>query len=275
MAGDLSITALYTSHTWLWAGLSHAELFANHQAKKVFRATNSVMALVGLLRRDLPSLPHSLVQRHLMIDYLLHEFAFCQVIEIAAGLSRRGAAFSADPAWSYTEVDLPQVIARKRELLARTTAGQELLDRPNWRTLTGNAQTFDFDAVVDRERPLGLIAEGLFMYFDAQTRFELWRALANVLRTVPRGVLIFDLVPPAEEPPPGVVGNWLSRIMRTFTGGSTFVRDNTTRDQIVSDLREAGFATIEMYEPHTVSPEWNLPFVGERRTQQVVFSCQI
>ena len=83
-------------------------------------ATNLALGVARLFRRDLPSLRHGLVQRHVMIDRLVAEARCPQVLELAAGLSRRGAAMSDDPQLRYVEVDLPAVIAHKRKLLART-----------------------------------------------------------------------------------------------------------------------------------------------------------
>src|SRR5215472_2264861 len=96
--GDLSVTALYTSQAWSWGGLSHAHLFANADAKRVFDATNAALAVSRIFRRDFAPLAQMLLHRHAMIDHLLRESGARQVLELAAGLSRRGAAFTEDPA---------------------------------------------------------------------------------------------------------------------------------------------------------------------------------
>ena len=125
---DLSITALYTSQVWAWGQLPCAELLASRDGKRVFDVTN---AALGLMRRGTP-LRFALLHRHTMIDHLVGEWRPRRIVELAAGLSRRGAAVSADPAVHYVEVDLPDVVAHKRRLLERSEAGRTVLARPNY-----------------------------------------------------------------------------------------------------------------------------------------------
>ena len=123
---DLSVTALYTSQVWAWGHLSHAELLATVDGKRVFDATNAALAVARLVRRDMPDLRYALLHRHAMIDHLLDDAPDRRVVELAAGLSRRGAAYCRER--DYTEIDLPPVIAKKRELLARTPDGRDVLE---------------------------------------------------------------------------------------------------------------------------------------------------
>jgi hypothetical protein len=103
--GDISVTALYTSYTWRWGGLDCAELLATPEARVVFRVTNFVLGLVRLVRWELPSLRHSLLQRHAMIDHLVQAHGARQVLELASGFSRRGASFTCDAQLLYTELN--------------------------------------------------------------------------------------------------------------------------------------------------------------------------
>jgi O-methyltransferase involved in polyketide biosynthesis len=290
--GDLSITALYTSETWTWGGLSCANLLATPEARAVFRVTNAVLFLAGLLRRGLPSLRHSLLHRHAMIDRLVREEEPRAVLELASGLSRRGAAFSADPALDYVEVDLPHVVAKKRELLSRTEEGRRVLDRPNFELVAADVSEAELVQVLTTPRqsrgravdhaktdgPLAVIAEGLLMYLvpDAQRRlFAKVRGLFGPPESpvASGGLFVFDLVPACEQPPPGRVGRALEAMMKRFTGGRTFERDLRTRDDIAVDLRSAGFSRVEMIEPRQVAREWSLPF-ADARTQQLLFVCR-
>ena len=146
--GDLTVTALYTSATWTWAKLPCAELLACDEARRVFDATNLVMAIVGFFKRAQPSLRHSLVQRHLLIDALVAEARPAQVLELAAGLSRRGVTLSADPRVSVTEVDRAGVIEKKRALLSRTEPGRAALARDNLRLVAADLAQADLDSLV-------------------------------------------------------------------------------------------------------------------------------
>ena len=272
MAGaksDLSITALYTSAVWRWGRLPGSELLAAPEAAWVFRFTNAALALARLFRRELPSLRHSLLHRHLVIDHLLRDAKPVQVLELASGLSRRGVAFSADPALRYVEVDLPHVLARKRALLWGSAEGRAALERPNLTLLAADVETAVLEPLVLSAVPLTVIAEGLLMYLPAEAQRRLWARLRRLFDLAP-GMLVFDLVPAAEQPPPGRVGRALAALMKRFTGGRTFERDARTREDITAELRAAGFSQVEVLDPKTVARAWSLPFPAAR-TQQLIF----
>jgi O-methyltransferase involved in polyketide biosynthesis len=269
--GDLSVTALYTCQTWAWGHLPGAELLATPDSRRVFGATNLFLGLARLLRPRLPSLRHSLVLRHLILDRLLAEAASPQVLELAAGLSRRGVTVSSDPAIGYVEVDLPQMVAHKRALLGRTEAGRAALRRPNLVLVEGDALAPGWEDLVDHARPVTVVAEGLLVYLDAEARRSLWRRAATLLKAT-GGVLLFDLVPGAEEPRPGPLGRALGWLMRRFTGGRGFVRAGETRAELVADLAACGLSDVTLVEPASAPAGWALPF-ARKRTQTVVFRC--
>jgi len=272
--GDLSITALYTAGTWRWSEVPCAELVSPRGADRVFRATNAALDVARAVRHDLPSLRHSLAQRHAMINHLVRAADNPQVLELAAGLSPRGAATSVDRAVRYVEVDLPAVVGKKRILLAGTAAGRSVLARPNLRLVPGSVFDLELGDLVDPARPVTIVVEGLFVYLDATQRLELWRRLAEIVGGVAGSQLVFDLVPPAEEPQPGVVGRVMESAMKRFTGGRGFERDDSTREQLVDELRTAGFSgeRIEAFEPQDVGDEWGIPH-RDQATQVVVWRC--
>src|SRR5580692_808896 len=105
--GDLSVTALYTAGTWSWGRCAGAELLATADTRRVFAVTNAAIALATLRRAQLP---YMLLHRHAMIDHLMRASAAPRVLELAAGLSSRGAATCHQR--RYVEVDLPRVVAR-------------------------------------------------------------------------------------------------------------------------------------------------------------------
>ena len=263
--GDLSITALYTSQVWAWAELPCAELFATRDGKRVFDATNAVL---GVMRRGTP-LRYALVHRHAMIDELVRRWQPRRVVELAAGLSRRGAAVSADPHIPYIEVDLPAVIAHKRRLLERTAAGREVLGRAGFALVAGDVETIELGPLAVGE-PVVVIAEGLAMYLDAAARRRLFAKIAALGEVR----FVFDLVPTDEEPPPGLSGRMLEAAMKRFTGGRTFERDARTRGGVVAELRDAGFTEVEAIAATDVAAAWALPH-AERVTPTVVFTARV
>ena len=259
--GDLSVTALYTSEAWTWGGFDGAELLATKEAKSVFDVTNLVLGFVRLFRWDLPSLRHSLVQRHVMIDRLVRGAA--RVLELAAGLSRRGVSMSRDLTVDYVEVDLPPVMARKRELLARTEGGRAVLQRPNLRLEGADVRALPLEPLADAGTVV--VAEGLFMYLKPEEQRALWTRVAGTGAT-----LIFDLVPACEQPRPGLLGRALGWLMKRFTKGRTFEVDARTRDDLGVELRACGFGQVELFEPRSCPSEWAVPHL-QKKTQVLVF----
>ena len=269
---DLSVTAKYTAHCWRFGKFEGAELLDTDEAKFIFDVTNAVLDLTS--GKSAPSLPHSLVQRHTIIDRLLSDWLRDegergQVLELASGLSARGVRFTSNPDVTYTEVDLPSVLGRKRELLARTPEGQEAALRPNLNFVSGDLTHLDLDPLVDPDRPVFLIAEGLFMYLQAEAQRTLWERLASLCRQ-PRSALTFDLVPSCEDPPASRAGKVLDLGLRLVTGGRTFARDERTRADLSNDLVEAGFDSVKVHDPAGNLDRWNLPYTRVP-TKQLVF----
>lgn len=255
--GDLAITALYTAQVWAWGGFGCADLFTSKDGKRVFDVTN---AALGVMRRGTP-LRYALVHRHAMIDHLVSTWKPRRVVELAAGLSRRGAAISADPAVHYVEIDLPGVVAHKRGLLERSAAGRDVLARPNYELVSGDVETL----AVPRSEVV--IAEGLAMYLDGAARRRLFAKVAM------EGVrFVFDLTPTREEPAPGVTGRLLEAAMKRFTNGRSFERDAHTREDVLAELRAAGFDEAQAIAARDVAGPWSLPY-ADRATPTVVFTA--
>jgi O-methyltransferase involved in polyketide biosynthesis len=260
MVRDLSITALYTAQTWAWGELACAELLTSTDSKRVFAVTNAALAAARLFDRRHPPLRVALLQRHAMIDRIVRESRARRVIELAAGLSRRGAAISADPAIDYTELDRAAVIDYKRELFDRTARGKAVLARSNFRLVAGDALATPL-AHADLA-----IAEGLAMYLDRDAR----RALYANVRALGDIQFVFDLTPSADEPPPGRIGRALEAMMKRFTGGRTFERDARTRGDVIAELHSAGFADARAIAATDVAHAWRLPF-ADTATATVIF----
>jgi O-methyltransferase involved in polyketide biosynthesis len=270
-AGDLSVAALYTSGAWAWARLPGSELLASRRARAVFDGANLALALPRALR-GAPSLPCSLVQRHVMIDRLATGAP--HVLELAAGLSPRGVTLTADPKVTVTEVDLEPVMRRKRMLLARTAAGRSVLARANLRLVEADLREAGLQdpCWTPEGAPLFVIAEGLLMYLDADAQRALWRRVRALFDSRP-GTLVFDLVPSVEQPRPGAAGRAFGRMFRLATRGATFARDARTREDVAAELRAIGF-TVELLEPADAPESWQVPF-RDRRTQQLLFVCRV
>lgn len=269
---DLSITALYTGGVWASAGFSRADLYASTQMVRVFRVVEGVLALARALVGG-PSLRHSLVQRHVMFDAWVREVGPRVVLELAAGLSARGARFTDAPGLRWIEADLPMMILEKVTLLDRTPEGRAVAVRPSLRRVAVDVTD---DDMLDVVRPAGraaVLAEGLVMYLPAAQRRDLFRRVAAWIG-VDGGAFAFDLVPPAEKPPPGWVARMLAHLMRRATGGTGIEEVPLTRAEIEAELSAAGFVRVLARAPADAPPDWAVPHL-EETTEQLVWTAYL
>lgn len=279
-SGGLAVTALYTAEVWRREGFPGAELLASPDARRVFGATDGALRLARLLgglgrwlrgERWSP-LPVALAHRHALIDRWAQTHDAEVVLELASGLSPRGAWLSSLSERTVVEVDLPEMMATKRRLLGSTPEGKAALARAHWHFVEGDLREMELWRLVPPGRRTLVIAEGLFMYLDAEAQRGLMRRVADLLATR-GGTLIFDLVPPAEEPRPGLLGRALGWLMRRFTRGADFVRERRTRADLLADLEAAGFVDAQAVEPHAQALALRLPH-PETWTRMVVFRAE-
>lgn len=267
--GDLSVTALYTAATWNWAGLPGADVLHTPGAQRVFGATNRVLDLLRWFVRGRPSLRHELVHRHVLIDRVVQDAEASAVIEIAAGLSPRGAVVAASRDLPYVEVDLPGMVARKEQILRETAAGRAVLDDPRlWRVAADVTETplADLHPI---DGPTVVVAEGLLMYLERDVQVRLFRDAAEALAEH-GGTFVFDLVPQREQPPTGAIGHFLGWCLKRFTGGRGFVDDDRTRHDLLRELRGAGFDEAVVLDSAEAAVSRALPF-ADVPTHQLVF----
>jgi O-methyltransferase involved in polyketide biosynthesis len=259
---DLSLTALCTSAVWARAKLPCAELCATEDAARVLAMTNAALVLARK-----PKLDVALLQRHAMLDYLARDVQPTHVVELAAGLSPRGAAMTLGTAIGYVEVDLPPMIAKKRELFARSAEGRAALERVT--LVAADVAEVDVAALVAPPRTL-VIVEGLCMYLTRDARASLFARIARAATACGELHLAFDLTPEVEEPAPGLAGKLLAAIMARATGGARFVRDARTRADVLDELRAAGFSEARAISAREVAHAWQLPH-ADRETPTVTF----
>jgi O-methyltransferase involved in polyketide biosynthesis len=261
-------SALYTAATWHWGELPGADLVTPPNARPVFRVVNAYSSIYRLINPGWHSLKHTLLHRHAGIDHLLRESNCSQVIEIAAGFSPRGTAFSTDPSLRYFEVDLPAVIAAKRALLQSTAAGQAVLRRENFALLEGDVTALDWSSYA--ACPSFIITEGLMMYFDRAMQMPIWRGICEFLRSN-RGEYVFDYLPVPDEPRRSLAGRLLSRMRGTQR--RAFACDGRTRHEIADDLRAAGFKSITVHSSVDFASAWNLPH-AKAHTRVILYRCR-
>lgn len=268
--GDLSVTALYTAGVWAWSDRPGAHLYASQATRRVWGVVEAVLRVARWFVRGAPSLRHGLVQRHLMLDALVDEgrsAGIGQVVELAAGLSPRGAAFTSESELRWIEVDRPEVIAYKAALLARTEEGQQVAARPHLQRVAADLLDPSWPHDLQPDGPCLVLIEGLLMYLDTPQRQALFGQVATMLR--PHGGRVaFDFVPPAEKPPPGRIARWLGAWMRRFTGGEGLSEEPVTRQEILAELKAAGFVPTT-WTPQEAPAAWRVPHLDQPTEQRV------
>jgi O-methyltransferase involved in polyketide biosynthesis len=213
----------------------------------------------------------TILHRQVFFDAMVRREGARGLLELACGLSRRGAVLVGEGV-EVVEVDLPAMMAARRGLLERSEVGRAVLCRPNLRLVEADLATAELTGLLPAGDPAVVIAEGLFMYLDAAAQRSLWRRVRGALAER-GGLFLFDLVPAPEQPLPGRVGRALGWLMERFTGGRGFQRDTRTRSDIVAELTGDGF-DVEVVEPFQVAHEWGLPRPAVR-SLMVVFLCRV
>ena len=246
----ISPTAHYTAFVWFAHGLSDAALVTplGRLLHVALRPPNALCRAAGLSDLDA-----NLLARHRIIDERLEraitDGRVEQVIEVAAGLSPRGARFTRrHPELRYVEADLPPMAARKRELLRtanllgprhEVVAIDALADEGPL-SLAALAQR------LDPARGTAIVTEGLINYFDRDTVERMWQRFARLLARFPAGVYLSDDIFAAD-----VAG---STAMRLFGAAlSAFARGfhvhHQSADECRSRLSAAGFAGAVVHVP--------------------------
>jgi O-methyltransferase involved in polyketide biosynthesis len=234
----------------------------------VFHLVNVYDYLYRLLNPGWHSLRHTLLQRHSGIEHLLHASQLPQVIEIAAGFSPRGSAFSADAALRYFEVDLPAVIAAKRARLAASPTGLRVLGRANLTLLEADATAMDWTQFPECRS--FVITEGLMMYFERAVQLRIWRSVASFLSRS-GGEYVFDYLPISDEPPRSMAGKLLSRWRGSPKRG--FAYDDRTREDVAKDLHDCGFNAVEVFASQEFARAWRLP-CPRANTRVLLYRCR-
>lgn len=247
-ATKIAPTAHYTAYAWHMLGLPYAEYFATPLGARLFRAYR-LLELPAMLRGEPSKLLRTLRNRHTLIDAELERLGPDVVIELGAGLSRRGLTFALDHGVRYVEIDLPAMTAFKRELLETRVA-------PSLRARLGERlRLLDVDIFSPRfaevlagelhgaQRPV-VIAEGVVGYFAAAQRLAL---LGSVRRALPaHGTFLADLrVKEGQAAATGVLRLGILVATRGRGAAASFTSEAEVRDM----LQRAGFRDVAQLPP--------------------------
>ena len=239
-------TAFYTGEVWARHGMSHPEL--TRVEGRLLHAMTAPTFMVSRLLGG-PTLDGMLLARHRVIDAMLEQAIadgrVGQVLEVAAGMTPRGWRFTErHPDLPYTEADLPEMAALKREALARI--GRPATHRVVELDALATEGPLSLSSVADGLDPgrgLAIITEGLLSYLPRDAVLRLWSGFAKTVARFEHGIYLADLHVDTDAP---------TLLTRAFTGAiSAFVRGQV-RVHFASEaeardcLRSAGFASVSV-----------------------------
>jgi len=178
-------TAHYTAYVWHRLGFPNAELFVTPLGRSLFWSFR--FAGEGLLTWApfAPSMTQYLAYRHRAVESVVESERPDLVVELGAGLSRRGVTW-ASRGVPYVEVDLPHMVAAKVAMLAeRSDDGlrSALRGRLEHRSIDILSPDFSNELkqlLGDAKRPL-VLSEGVLTYFSKPDRERLLRSVAEAL----------------------------------------------------------------------------------------------
>ncbi len=248
-------TAHYTAYVWKHVGMPHGELFATPLGAAMFWGFR--LAVEGALPRLLggvPSMTEYLELRHLWIESALEEERPDRVVELGAGLSRRGVTWAARGV-PYVEVDLPPMSALKRRMIAER-ASPELRSRLSGRLTHVAADVLDggfagelASLLRGAERPV-VVAEGVLGYFARPDRERLAASVARALEG--RGAFVTELRTASGDPSVAAAVKVLRASIRLATKGRGAREDFADPDDVRRFFAEAGFGSVEPLEHERV-----------------------
>lgn len=252
MSDRISPTAHYTNQAWVRAGLAPS-WFATTEGRVLHTALRPAMALSKQFGG--PTLEGFLTARHRAIDAMLEQAiernGITQIVEVAAGLSARGWRFNKryGSKICYIETDLPNMVSRKRALLA---PHHKLSDAHQVEALDALAQggAGSLAALCEKLDPnkgLVIITEGLVNYFDTGSVLALWRNFGLVAKRFDKTLYLSDIH--LKGTTKGPVAEGFRLLLSSFVRGNVSLHFETPQEAETA-LEQSGFIHAQLTEPN-------------------------
>ncbi|MFO0695377.1 MAG: class I SAM-dependent methyltransferase [Polyangiales bacterium] len=245
-------TGHYTAYVWKRKGYPFAELFATKEGAVLFHAYRALVESISPRPANVPRLEDMLEYRHLLLDRAADLLRPTLIVELGAGLSRRGVTF-ASRGVPYLEIDLPGMVAAKGRRIEAAPPGVRSLLESSYRLVAHDLLAPDFpafltDALRGQERAV-VIAEGVLGYFPVPERRLLASTVARALGAAEEGHFLFDLRDQAHAKAAASTVRTLKWASSLVTRGRGLREDFEDSDAIRAFLREAGFDAMDTVEP--------------------------
>ncbi len=253
MKGNARIapTAYYTAQVWVEGGFPEAERFATPLGRLMYHGLRIGKKPISfLLPENMRRWEDFIEARHHTIDRYLEQYRPDVIVEIAAGLSSRGLAYSrAHPDVRYHEFDLPHMVAAKRRRLPVA--------------LPGNYFLADGDILADDGIPVEIppdcrllvITEGLIPYLDIDEKQQAWRTVLKLLRQAREHCYLLDDWPLALLSK-GDMGRWGARALGVLVGARMEHRLFRDPEDCVRAMESAGFTSVDLVPPALPGDEY-------------------
>jgi hypothetical protein len=239
-------TAHVTAYAWYQLGMPYADLFVTRAGAAMYWSFATTAGAVGRLF-GLPTLVEYLEFRHRMIEAQLERLDPDRVIELGAGLSRRGLTWVLDRGVRYTEIDLPPMTQVKRRMLenapgrARRALREGELELRSTDILAPSFGDELAELLAGSERPV-VISEGMLDYFELDDRQRLLENLVAGFRSAGvRGHYLTDLQRGDRERKVGPAAMVLRQAIKLATGGKGTARPFRDLEHVDRVFRLAGF----------------------------------
>ncbi len=254
----ISITALYTGHIWFKNDLS-LPVFHSYAGRILYWMLKPVNVLLRLMAgADIETF---LLERHRVIDErvtaLVEQHPSLQIIELACGLSPRGARIMAASraGVNYIETDLPGMAQRKKSMLAKLGLlnDKHTVQPCNILKVEGEESVEAIINRLDRRRPVLIITEGLVNYFDLPTITAFWQRIATATKSFPNSYYITEVYPDLKGHPRY---DWIqraSKLVATLTR-SDYPLHYETDQEMQQGFQGCGFETVEIVNPSKPAP---------------------
>lgn len=216
-------TGHYTAYVWYRLGLPYSELFRTRKGAALYWGGRFGGEWLTEFSSRVPSMWQYLGHRHLLIETQLRRLEPDLIIELGAGLSRRGVTWAVDHGVRYIEVDLPHMIEAKRERLRVGPASIQAVlgDRLvlTSRNILEPAFAGELRALIAGAKRPVVITEGVLMYFAWKERVQLLDSIASGLKAAGGGHYLCDLQTRDREHEAGPAPDLLRKGIKLVTGG--------------------------------------------------------
>ncbi len=238
----VGLTAHYTAAVWAELGVPGAQKFRTGRGSIMKRVVEWGSPFVGLWGEySVTNL--FLAPRHLGLNSLVEETKAAQIIELAAGLSSRGAEWANRHPGLYIEIDQPTVIAAKQKLINPQT---------NHILLPADLREAELVPLLashlDPALPTIIIAEGITGYMPEATLHGLLNNILTLAKWFQDSTVYIDLYLKLDPQKHGRVelamrpAKFMWKIMHAPM--RMFLRDE---GHIKQFLESAGFEVAQLY----------------------------